>query len=449
MTNLILIWVVLFVVLVSLAIDKRRREGALAVAYFFGLSAIHVPGVLAYVNPALNLGAAEGTKVGFEVTLYGMAAFIGGVIAARIFTPRTNEEVSALHTEAANSDLLDRFGRRILWTGLTCYFVLLPISAALPSLTALVSTLAMLLVLGFWVQLYAAALANNLRQTLLLLALLPLLPLATLVTGGFVNFGTGWALSILAFCYLISKRRIWIYVLTPPIVFLGLSFFVTYFQQRDALRDDIWYRNTTFSERFQKSSRIVTEFEFLDLTNVRHSFALTGRLNQNDLVGPGVIRHRQGLVELSYGATVPWWGVIPRALWPDKPAVGGGGDIVAKFTGLRFADGTSVGAGQVLEFYMNFGMPGVLIGFAGLGFVLMRLDRGIMRALTNLRVPDLLSRALPGLGFLNPGGNLLETFVVVVSAIITARLLIYLRVLDLPKVRGSKAIVPARTVRAV
>ena len=107
----------------------------------------------------------------------------------------------------------------------------------------------------------------------------------------------------------------------------------------------------------------------------------TQRLNQNFLVGMGVMRHRQGSVELWYGATIPIWALVPRAIWPDKPAVGGSGDLVAEFTGISFAEGTSVGVGQVLEFYMNFGMTGVVAGFAILGFILMRLDQGITRAL--------------------------------------------------------------------
>ena len=96
-----------------------------------------------------------------------------------------------------------------------------------------------------------------------------------------------------------------------------------------------------------------------------HLFALDQRLNQNYLVGMGVMRHREGEAELLYGATVPFWALIPRAIWPDKPAVGGGGDLVSQFTGIKFAEGTSVGVGQVLEFYMNFGMPGVLCWVCG------------------------------------------------------------------------------------
>jgi hypothetical protein len=236
---------------------------------------------------------------------------------------------------------------------------------------------------------------------------------------------------------------------TAPIVFLGLSLFVTYFQQRDALRDYIWYQNTSFLQRLEKTSDLVTKFEFLDLTNTMHLFALDQRLNQNFLVGRGVIRHREGLVKLSYGGTVPWWALIPRAIWPDKPPVGGSGDIVSKFTGVRFAKGTSVGVGQVLEFYMNFGNVGVVVGFVVLGFVLMRLDQGIMRAFANRRIPALLARALPGLALLAPGGSVLEIAVAVLSAIITARLIIYFGVLGLPNMLVPNGNLSGRPARAV
>jgi hypothetical protein len=58
--------------------------------------------------------------------------------------------------------------------------------------------------------------------------------------------------------------------------------------------------------------------------------------------------------------------LIPRLVC-DKPQVGGGGSIVRDFTGIEFGDNTSVGAGQVLEFYVNFGTWGVIGGFCYLG----------------------------------------------------------------------------------
>jgi hypothetical protein len=83
----------------------------------------------------------------------------------------------------------------------------------------------------------------------------------------------------------------------------------------------------------------------------------------------------------------------------------------------------------VLEFYVNFGVPGVLAGFAGLGFLLMWLDIATMRAFATGDLAGVLLRALPGLSLLQPGGNLLEILVAFVGAVLGAVALVYSGVL--------------------
>ena len=173
------------------------------------------------------------------------------------------------------------------------------------------------------------------------------------------------------------------------------------------------------------------------------------RLNQNYLVGIGVMRHREGEAELWYGATVPLWALIPRAIWPDKPPVGGSGDWVSQFTGITFAEGTSVGIGKVLEFYMNFGMPGVLTGFAVLGFILMRLDQGMMRALAMRNIHGVVKRALPGLALLAPLGSLVEILVAVICAIIMSQLLARSKLLVSPPTQRPNAKMSGQTMRMI
>jgi hypothetical protein len=185
----------------------------------------------------------------------------------------------------------------------------------------------------------------------------------------------------------------------------------------------------------------------LNLNSPAHTEALDGRLNQNRLVGAAVSRHDDGLADFAYGATVPLWAFIPRAIWAGKPIVGGGGQVVSDFTGLQFGEGTSVGAGQVLEFYVNFGIPGVVIGFLALGFALMRLDYGIMRALSAGDTYRLALRAMPGLTLLQPGGNLLEMVVAFVAAICGALLISRIKFFDISPRRGA-AVVTLRAPRA-
>ena len=364
MLNDLLIWGALLVGLVFLVVDKRRGIGALTLAYFLALSLGHVPGVLAYLDPDMILGDAEATKVGFDVTLIGMTAFIVGAMAARIL-PRRTTSVKA-YQQTVSADIFSRLGWRVLTIGIVSYFVVLPVSALVPSLTAVTSVLGTLLILGFWLQLYAAATANDSRRTLLILATLPLLPLATLTTGGFIGFGTVWALSVVSFLFVIARRRIWFYLATPLVIFLGLSLFVTYFQQRDEIREVVWNQNAGMMQRLDRVSTLVTDFQLLDLSNEKHLFALDERLNQNYLVGVGVMRHREGEAELLYGATVPLWALIPRAIWPDKPAVGGGEDLVSQFTGIDVCrrHQCRCGAGaRILYELWNAGRSGWVCGF--------------------------------------------------------------------------------------
>ena len=428
--ELLLVWAALLVALVALAIGRPGEGGSLTLAYFLGLSLIHVPGVLPFLGSEPGLGDSEATEIGLELTILGMAAFVVGAVLSRRIDQRAAAAKGAPPRRRAQ--VFELLGRRALALGVVSYFVLIPLSFRVPSLTAVVSPFGTLLILGLWLALYGAAVAADRRRTLATLALLPLLPLATLVTGGFLGYGIFWVLSVAAFLFVIARRRTWFYLGAPVAVFLGLSLFVTYMGERGAIRELEWQDHAGLLDRLDRVSAIVTEFQLLDLSSPEQAAALDGRLNQNWLVGTAVMYHEDGMAPFAYGATVPPWALIPRAVWPDKPGVGGSGDIVSEFTGIRFAEGTSVGVGQVLEFYVNFGLPGVLIGFFGLGYLLMWLDQGIMRALAVDDMRGLLLRAMPGLTLLQPGGSLMEILVGCVSAYVGAHLVISLRLFDVP-----------------
>lgn len=431
MADLLLIWLLLLAALTWLAVTRRQPGGALTLAYFLGLSIIHVPGVLAYIGPiSLFIGRAPATRIGFELTLMGMATFVGGAIVGRQFYGRIASKKSMPSPEQGNA-FID-MGLRALGIGFVCYFVVLPIAAKVPSLSAVVSPIGTLVVLGFWLRLHGAALANAQSRTLATLALLPILPLSTLATSGFLGYGINWLLSVITFLFVITRRRLIFYVSAPLVIYLGLSFFVTYMSERKDIRELVWYEDAGMMERLDRISGLVTNFQLLDLEEPAQLVRLDDRLNQNFLVGAGVMHHEAGMVDLAYGGTVPVWALIPRALWPDKPVVGGGLDVVSAFTGLRFGKNTSVGAGQVLEFYINFGKPGVLIGFAMLGFALMWLDCKIMSAFAEANMRRLIICAMPGLVLLQPGGNLLEISVSLIAATIISRLIAATQFFRLP-----------------
>ena len=436
MLELLIDWVVVLGALFVFAIGRPGKGGALTLSYFFGLSVIHVPGVLPFVISGLDLGDSEVTQLGFEMTLLGMAAFVVGALLARRVDRR---RAAATSHSPARAQAFEHLGWRALAMGTAAYFVFVPLVVNVPSFTSVVAAVATTLILGLWLILYSANIAGSKRRIAATLALLPLLPLATLVTGGFIGFGISWILSVVAFLFVIVRQRILFYVGAPLAIYLGLSLFVTYMGERTSIRELVWQEQATLFDRLDRVSTIVTEFQMLDLNSRAHVIAIDNRLNQNALVGTAVERHESGWFDFARGATVPIWALVPRAIWPAKPAVGGGLDVVSDFTGIRFAEGTSVGAGQVLEFYVNVGVPGVVIGFGLVGFALMRLDQGIMRALAANDTRGLVLRAMPGLTLLQPGGNLLEIIVAAAAAFVTAHMVLRLRLFDVPLTMPAQA----------
>src|SRR5262249_442773 len=139
------------------------------------------------------------------------------------------------------ANFFSRIGWRAITVGLVAYFVILPVSSLVPSLTAVTSALGTLLVLGFWIQLYGA---GTERKKLPILVMSLFLPLLTLTTCGFIGYGTNWALGIVTFSFVIARRRILYWLAAPAVGFLGLSLFVTYSPVRDDIREVVWDEST-------------------------------------------------------------------------------------------------------------------------------------------------------------------------------------------------------------
>jgi hypothetical protein len=419
MLILLLIWLAVGIGLVWL-VSQRRGSAGLPLAYFLGLSLIHVPGAILY----LDAEESNVTRIGFEQTTIGITAFLIGVIIARYARPR-GQQARAGHTEDFTPQglaALDRLALLYLSVGSVVYFVLLPLVGGIPSAGAIVSALGSLIMVGACLRLWVAIKSRNWIKFGTTMALLPVIPLATLVQGGFLGFGTYWVLAIITFLFAQSKRRLGYLVFAPAVMFVGLSVFVNYMAARDDIRQLVWYQQASIGDRLDRVISVFQNFDWLDLSNFRHRQAIDGRLNQNQLVGAAVERLEMGVVEYASGSTLASMitALIPRAVWPDKPAVGGGGTIVHDFTGLEFPEGTSVGAGQVLEFYVNFGTLGVIGGFLLYGWLCGRMDLFVIESLREGNQRRFLFWLLISLALLQPGGNLLEIFVSAVSAAITA-----------------------------
>jgi hypothetical protein len=405
-----------------------RDSAGLPLAYFLGLSLIHTPGALLYLDFENWQSTAMWTQLGFEQTVFGMVAFLCGVFLARSIEIATPQKLQLTTLSAAALAKLDRLALFYMCIGLAC-FMSMQFLSSIPSIGSISSALGSLMIVGACLRLWVARQSGKRRRWWQTILLLPLLPLLTLVKDGFLGFGTYWLLAIVSFLFNQSKRaRLGYYLLAPLVAFVALSIFVNYMASRTEFRQMVWYQQIGISDRIERVVSMFENFEWLDFSNLKHRAAIDGRLNQNLIVGLAAERLESGQVSYAAGGTVGQMvlGLIPRALWPDKPAVGGGGAIVSQFTGMQFAEGTSVGAGQVLEFYVNFGTWGVIGGFLLYGWLIGKIDLRVIASLKRADQRGFLLWFLMGLALLQPGGNLLEIVVTVASSAIAGSGLGYL-----------------------
>lgn len=422
MTELLLVWIGLLAICLWLT-SRRQGVGVLLLAYFLALSVIHVPGAINFLGSAPGLTDKEVTQIGFQATVMGFAALLLGAGLGMA----GNDTRTAVGTARMDYGVL---GRQTLAIGGASFFVLLPVASLVPSLTSLLSAVASLLIVGFWMLLFHAIGREDRKLLLLVLSLLPVLPLLTLSTGGFVANSTNWLIAILSFLFVNSKKRIIYYCVGPFFGFLALSLAVTYLGGRDAIREAAWNQHAGYGEQIGRVVDTATSFRFYDWNDRKQVRYVDLRLNQNYFVGLGIERLERRQIDLLYGGSVALWAFIPRAVWPEKPDVGGGGDLgssdlqlITRLTGFRVAKGITYGVGQPLEFYANFGWFGLIGGFVLLGFVLARLDQRLTRAFRTGDLRGILLAGLPGLALLQPEHNGLEILVAFVAAFVAAHLL--------------------------
>jgi hypothetical protein len=247
------------------------------------------------------------------------------------------------------------------------------------------------------------------------------------------------AIVVLAFVGTFYRPRWHVLIVGLLLVYAGLSVYVSYTRDRNAIRDVVW-GGGGFFERVERVYETATTLEPFDPRDPDHFLRVDRRLNQNLLVGSAVDFLEVNAVR-DFGRGQTLWqaliALVPRAVWPEKPVMAGSMTVVSDYTGLQFERTTSVGVGHVMEFYINFGTPGVVLGFLVLGVVVTALDQA---AGVRLRRGDWKGFALwflPGLSMLQVGGSLVEltssAAAAVIAALIVNRLLL----------GGSRNAVPA------
>ncbi len=392
------------------------RSAGLAIAYFISLGFIHFWGGLIHALP-WSIGAeTDFTQIGFHEFTWAVGSIVVGVAVlaplatrfirkrARPITPRNFPNLATI----------------LIVLGIIFYGFLQKVLANVPSFNAVSSCGGALLVTGLCLNAWRGLQEKRPFVLVAVFIALTLLPFFTIVTAGFLGYGAGAALVVVAFSFCHIRPRVLALLFFSFAVYIGFCTFVTYMRDRSDIRDEVWDEEASFAQRLDRIKRTFTNFETVNFGDQNQLDRIEERLNQNDLVGRAVWMLDNGEVIFAQGETFKMAAIaiVPRLIWPSKPVVAGSNDIVSYYTGLYFAQGTSVGVGQVMEGYINFGTTGVVIVFLVLGAVLGIVDAQAAIRLHHGDFVGFVMWFVPGIGMLQPGGSLVEVTATVAASIV-------------------------------
>jgi hypothetical protein len=378
---------------------RDRVSLGLPVAYLFLLLLNHVPGAFAQLMSDQVSFTADWVETGIGLTAIGSVCFLVGVwVPWRL--------VAA--PGAGKPDYRDMFS---LFCVIGGWFFNYGVGFLrdIPTLGAAIEKGGGIWMLGVLLGLRAAVYRGDLLRTGMWLAALAVFPLLMLLYGGFLSYGSAAIVIVCSTLAISTRSRVRVAAGIVVAVFLAFTVFVNYFAGRESIRAVVW-SGAGLEQRIDAVSNAFTDFEWFDPASAKQQVALNLRLNQNYFIGIAAERLENGAVQYLHGRSV--WeallALVPRALWPDKPVFGGSGDLVREMTGLELNAQTSWGVGNVMEFYINFGIAGLVIGFFLLGLVLGVLGRKAALAPERGNLGKVIVFFLPAVALIQPLGSLVE-----------------------------------------
>lgn len=420
--NQLLLWITLwFLIGAALVAGRMRVKAAVGLVSAFGIQMVilHWLAAAIYVLPWYYNLDLRVVFAGLKESTYAMGGFTLGVLAIAPFCRRPIE-LEPNRTSVPSQKLM----RLYFGVGLACYFGLSRLFATTPTLSALVNVASTCALVGIALACWSADHARHRGYLWWWLLVAGLLPFVTIAVQGFIGYGLAAAVVIFAFVgsfYRPTWKTVTVSLLAA---YVGMSLYVTYMRDRSDIREVVWGGESA-TARIARLEDTFLNFELFDIYNIDHLQRVDLRLNQNYLVGMGVEYLDTHPDAFADGETImeALLAPIPRALWPDKPSAAGSGDLVSRFTGVQFAEGTSVGIGQVMELYVNFASTGVFVGFIVLGALLGYVDAQAARYRDAGDWHRFTLWFLPGLSLLQLGGSLVEVTSSAAAAIVVALLL--------------------------
>jgi hypothetical protein len=430
-------WVGVWAAVALYLIARHWRTGAgvgLLLTYVLSYGSIHWLAATIHLLPWFVNRYTDTVAEGMRQSAIGILALAAGAeVMALIVRRRRPMPVQVRGPQAPDVaqptgesmvTLDPRTLRFVLLSGLAIYGVLSPLGAAIPGAQALVATGSAITVMAVALHVWNAWYSRHWWSARGWLAATMALPVVTVISQGFLGYGMAAMLTVYAFVAAFVRPRWKVVALGLVFAYAGLSVYITYMRDRNDIRSMVW-GGSSLTARASQIADTFAGMEWFDPYNQSHLNRVDTRLNQDYLVGAAVQRLEGGFVPYAGGSTLSdaIVAVVPRALWPDKPVVAGSGNLMATYTGMRFAEGTSVGIGQVLECYINFGTAGVIVGFFVIGLLLVLIDHSAYVALEAGDVFRFARWYLPGLGLLQVGGSFAEVTSTAGAGLVVALLL--------------------------
>ena len=421
------LWTVVWLVAAAFTVYRNWRAGhgvGLVLGYVASFAALHWMSTLLYLVPWFHGTQRAWVAEGMRLSAIAMVALAVGAEFATWFGRRRTAHAPAVAVDDdepaeegspdEDADELPTIAPSVINAYLIVGFVLQvfvgPIARGIPGMSAIAGTGSAFIVTGVGLKCWNAWQEGRPSTVWFWLAGTLTLPLLTVTTQGYLGYGMAALMTIFAFVVAFYEPRWKVAVVSLLLAYIGLSVYVTYMRDRLEIRELVW-GGSRMSDRTDRVLGTLSEVEWFDPYNPRHLDRIDVRLNQNLLVGAAVKHVGEGVVPFASGATVydAVLSVIPRALWPNKPMSAGSGDLVSIYTGLKFMGETSVGVGHVLEWYVNFGMRGIVGGFVLMGILIATFDRSAAAALHRGDPVRFALWYLPGLSLLNLGGSFVES----------------------------------------
>lgn len=422
----ITIWYALLFLIVARNWGHRHVNGSIVIFYVVSLTMIHGLGPLVYLFPWHISPKYQLTFIGFKYTVYGLAAFtLGHLITSFLGSSRIKRKLRSLSDVDIDQISRNRKAFASLPLAYVCFgtvlFLLMSTSiGSIATVRSLLSAGPVLITAAVCIAAVQAAYDGKLGRLRRWLMASLAFPVITAVTTGFMGLGAYMTLRIFLFVSKFARNKKMIIVIGVIFFYLGLSMFQVYMRDRGGLRDIVWGGGSV-GESTSYFTRAIINFELFNPFNNQHLDNIDERLNQNVLVGASVKYLNTG-DRFARGETLTnaILALIPRFIWKDKPISAGGNALVTQYTGIKFAKGTSVGVGHVMEFYINFGLAGILVGFFLLGIIITIVDQQAGYYLAVEDYPRFVIWFLPGLAVLNVEGTMFEVSATTAASLVVA-----------------------------